>query len=157
MLAEPNWLTFHPVRITAVVLDAPSETPTEEASVGDATSKCSFYMATLAHVMFHRAPYERQGTQQARENHPCQGTSFRVQLVSWARTQGRAGRRRADLRLWTATVLWLGHWNIGQIRILSVFLPLLVKSAREKHYLYRELRVKWRRMGGNQVLFGGHS
>lgn len=65
MLSEPNRLTFHPVRITAVVLDAPSETPTEEGSVRDASSKCSFYMAALAHVMFHRAPYERQGAQQA--------------------------------------------------------------------------------------------
>jgi hypothetical protein len=38
MLAERNRLTFHPVRITAAVLNAPSETTTEEGSIRDMAS-----------------------------------------------------------------------------------------------------------------------
>ncbi len=49
MLAEPNRLTFHPVSITAVVLDAPSGTPTEEGSVRDMPSNGSLRIRAIAH------------------------------------------------------------------------------------------------------------
>ncbi|TVS09512.1 MAG: DUF1573 domain-containing protein [Planctomycetaceae bacterium] len=48
MLAEPNRLTVHPVSITAVVLDAPIGTATEEASISDRAYNGSLRVAVLA-------------------------------------------------------------------------------------------------------------
>jgi hypothetical protein len=57
MLAELNRLTLHPVSITAVVLDAPSQTPTEEASVRDMPSNGSLRIKAVAHGTYRRAGY----------------------------------------------------------------------------------------------------